>query len=56
MVAAEKTEIGGKWYTVFDVTNMSLEVGPANGAGIPQLGMAIWIQLASTFALNKVVS
>merc|ERR1712029_625471 len=25
----------------------------ANGAGIPQIGMAVWIQLASTFALYK---
>ena len=24
-----------------------------NSAGIPQIGMAIWIQLASTFALYK---
>merc|ERR1712029_71609 len=31
--------------------DLELTVGPANGAGIPQLGMAIWIQLASTFAL-----
>lgn len=33
---------------------LELTVGPANGAGIHQLGMAIWIQLASTFALYKV--
>merc|ERR1712029_1333832 len=30
--------------------------GTANGAGIHQLGMAIWIQLAATFALYKVAS
>jgi len=46
----------GNWKVTMDEASKALElkVGPANGAGIPQLGMAIWIQLASTFALYKV--
>merc|ERR1712018_371409 len=36
--------------------DLAKEPGTANGAGIHQLGMAIWIQLAATFALYKVAS
>merc|ERR1712227_620002 len=50
---------GGKWevtMTGADDTpkTKALELkAEANGAGIPQIGMAVWIQLASTFALYK---
>ena len=38
MIAADDTEEG---YEQGSLRNMYLEVGPANGARIPQLGMAI---------------
>merc|ERR1712012_1350830 len=50
---------GGKWEVTMTGADdksktKALELkAEANGAGIPQIGMAVWIQLASTFALYK---